>query len=97
MAKIRSKAFLEAWYGKVKPWMDRYLPGVVRAIHLRARGEAGGRSRWAGVSGLEKMALQNLTAERAKDLRPEELLALHRRCHDLWPKAEGGGNAVHGA
>ncbi|HUT62152.1 MAG TPA: hypothetical protein VNA25_30300 [Phycisphaerae bacterium] len=94
-----SRSYLQAFHDRVKPWFSRYLSGIAGRIGLQARGEAGGRSK--GTPGLEKVALQSLTAASVKNLSDEDLLTLHRRCHQAAAKGDkemalGEGRGVGG-
>lgn len=79
----KSFAFLNAWYGRTKPQVDRYLSGVAARLHLQSRGEAGGRSHPRHASEVDKAALSGLTAETVGKLSDDELTRLHRLSHQL--------------
>ena len=81
--KSPTRAFLSAWYSRVKPWFSRYLSGVAARVDRQARGEAGGRTRLARTSGTERVILSGLTVDTVQELNDAELKALHRRCHEL--------------
>lgn len=86
--KSPTRAFLSAWYRRVRPWFSRYMAGIASRIGRQARGEAGGRTRLARTTGTERVILSGLTVDTVKELSDAELKALHRRCHELGERAE---------
>jgi len=87
----RSLRYLQAFHDRVRPWVDKYLPGVAARLRRQAVGEAGGRTSPRRLSGMEKMALASLTAENVREMDDEELLSLHRRCHQLAAATKEAG------
>ena len=82
-AEEHTRAYLVAWRKRVKPWLEKYLPGIAQRLERMARAEAGGRTSPKPVEVTEKAAWSGVTEALVRKMSDTDLIAMHRRCHDL--------------
>ena len=78
-----TRAYLVAWRKRVKPWLEKYLPGIAQRLERMARAEAGGRTSPKPVEAAEKVALRDMTEATIRKMSDADLVVMHRRCHEL--------------